>query len=136
MGQVAFTYGTSSSFPIEANMNIFPLSFAFKITANYFTVDSPVSANFQQTHNQICIQCLENGETKGCVMIIHPTWNLESVESHIIQKSSRRCFHQLSGEYTVAVFGQSAGGVLQKVPLNVSVVSISEPTTCTSNEIL
>ena len=117
-------------------MNIFPLSFAFKITANYFTVDSPVSANIQQTHNQICIQCLENGETKGCVMIIHPTWNLESVESHIIQKSSRRCFHQLSGEYTVAVFGQSAGGVLQKVPLNVSVVSISEPTTCTSNEIL
>jgi len=112
------------------------LSFALKITANYFTVDSPVSANIQQTHNQICIQCPENGETKGCVMFIHPTWNLESVESHIIEKSSRRCFHQLTGEYTVAVFGQSTGGVLQKVPLNVSVVSISEPTSCTSNELL
>jgi len=65
-------------------------------------------------------------------MIIHPTWNLESVESYIIQKSSRRCFHRPSGEYTVAVFGQIVGGVLQKVPLIVSVVSISEPTTCTS----
>jgi len=37
--------------------------------------------------------------------------------------------------YTVAVFGQSVGGVLQKVPLNFSVVSISEQTTRMSSEI-
>ena len=92
-----------------------------------------MSANIQQTHNKICIRCPE--DVAGCVMIIHPTWNFKSVESHIIQKSSRRCFHQPSGEYTVAVFGRSVGGVLQKAPLNVSVVSISEQTTRMSSEI-
>ena len=92
-----------------------------------------MSANIQQTHNKICIRCPE--DVAGCVMIIHSTWNFKSVESHIMQKSSRRCFHRPSGEYTVAVFGQSVGGVLQKAPLNVSVVSISEQTTRMSSEI-
>ena len=92
-----------------------------------------MSANIQQTHKEICIRCPE--DVKGCVTIIHPTWNFKSVESHMIQKSSRRCFHQPSGEYTVAVFGQSVGGVLQNAPLNVSVVSISEQTTRMSSEI-
>jgi len=92
-----------------------------------------MSTNIQQTHKEICIRCPE--DVKGCFTNIHHTWNFKSVESHIIQKSSRRCFHWLSGEYTVAVFGQSVGGVLQKGPLIVSVVSISKPTTHMSSEI-
>ena len=102
----------------------------------YFAVNSFVNASIQPTHNQICARCPAEGETKGCVVIIHPAWNLESVESHTIQKSDRRCFHQPSGEYTVAVFGQSMDRVLQMVPLNASVVSISKPTTGTSSEIM
>lgn len=93
-------------------------------------MDSGASASIRETDSNICVSCsdMNDGESNGCVVVVHSTQDLESTASHEIPKSEKRCFPQEDGEYTVAVFRQSTSNILQKNPLNVSVVSIYNPT--------
>jgi len=106
-------------------------------TEPIMSMDSGASASIQKADSNICVTCsdMNDGESNGCVVVVHSTQNLESTTSHEIPKSRERCFPQEDGEYTVAVFRQSMSNVLQENPLNVSVVSIYDPNPTTSSPI-
>ena len=92
-----------------------------------FKSNSGVHASINTTDDQICINCPDDGVSKGCVVVIRPPQELQSIISYKIPRSEGgRCFHQeQSGYYTVAVFKQIMRMTLQKTPLIVSEVFIS-----------
>ena len=75
--------------------------------------------------------------SRGCVIVLRHSQELQSTMSYKIPRSEVRCFHQeQSGDYTVAVFKQTINKTLHAIPVNVSVVSVSfsTPTTCKLND--
>ena len=97
------------------------LIFLFVITEN-----SGSSASINTMDDQICVTCPGDDVPNGCVVVLHPSEELQSIMSHKISQSELRCFPQKqSGEYTVAVFKQIMNNALQENPLNVSMVTIS-----------
>jgi len=102
-------------------------------------MDSKASASIERAGGNICVNCsdMDDGESKGCVVVVRSNQTLESARSYEISGSSKLCVPQRDGEYSVAVFRQSMSNVLQTTPLKVSVVSIRTPTptTCKSGEV-
>ena len=86
-----------------------------------------LSASINTTENQICVSCPDDGMSKGCVIVLRHSQELQSTMSYEIPRSEEEgCFHQeLSGDYTVAVFKQNINKTLHASPLNVSMVSVS-----------
>lgn len=111
----------------------------FENTLITFTVDSKASASIQEAGGNICVNCsdMDDGESKGCVVVVRSNQTLESAMSYEISGSSNLCVPQRDGDYSVAVFRQSVSNVLQTAPLKVSVVFIRTPTptTCKSGEV-
>ena len=106
------------------------------MTHNHFFIieNSRSSASINTTGDQICVSC---SVSKGCVIVLRTPQDLQSTMSHKIPRSEGEgCFHQQSGEYTVAVFKQTMNKTLHAIPLNVSVVSVSfsTPTTRKLND--
>ena len=96
----------------------------------FITENSELSASINTSDNQICVSCLDDGMSRGCVIVLRHSQELQS--SYEIRRSEVRCFHQeLSGDYTVAVFKQAMNKTLYAIPLNVSVVSVSSSTPTT-----
>ena len=86
-------------------------------------------ASINTTENQICVSCPDDGVSRGCVIVLRYTQELQSIMSHKIARAEVRCFHQeQSGDYTVAAFKQTINKTLNAIPLNVSVVSSSSST--------
>lgn len=96
---------------------------------DFITDNSGLSASINTTSDQICVSCPDDGVSKGCVVVLRPPQDLHSTMSYEIPRSELRCFHQeQSGNYTVAVFKQNTSNALEAIPLEVSVVSISNST--------
>ena len=95
---------------------------------------SELNASINTTENQICVSCPDDGVSRGCVIVLCHSQELQSTISYeILRSEGERCFRQeKSGDYTVAVFKQTISKTLHAIPLNVSVVSVSfsTPTTC------
>ena len=91
-----------------------------------------LSASINTTENQICVSCPDDGVSRGCVIVLRHSQELQSSKSHRIPRSEVRCFRQeLSGDYTVAVFKQTMNKTLHAISLNVSMVSVSSSTPTT-----
>ena len=96
------------------------------------TENSGFGASINTTENQICVSCPDDGLSRGCVVVLRHSQELQSIMSHNIPRAELRCFHQeQSGEYTVAVFKQTTNRTLHMIPLDVSVVSLSSSTPTT-----
>ena len=92
-----------------------------------------LSASINTTEKQICVSCPDDGMSKGCVIVLRHSQELQSTMSYEILRSEEEgCFHQeQSGDYTVGVFKQTMNKTLHAIPLNVSVVSVSFSTPIT-----
>jgi len=100
---------------------------------SFITDNSVFGASINTTENQICVSCPDDGVSRGCVIVLRYTQQLQSTMSHIIPKAGIRCFYQeQNGDYTIAVFKQTMNKTLHAIPsaLNASVVSLyfSTPT--------
>ena len=108
------------------------------LNSSFITENSVLSASINTTENQICVSCPDDGVSRGCVVVLHHSQELQSTKSYEILRSEEvRCFRQeQSGDYTVAVFKQTINKTLHAIPLKVSVVSISfsTPTTRKLND--
>ena len=111
------------------------------INNNYYysliTENSGLSASINTTDDQICVSCPDDGVSRGCVIVLRNSQELQSTMNHKIPRAEVRCFHQeQSGEYTVAVFTETTNKILDAIPLNVSMVSLSfsTPTTRKLND--
>ena len=97
--------------------------------------NSGSSASINTTGDQICVSCPDDGTSKGCVVVLRPSQELQSTMSYeILRSEGEGCFHQeQSGDYTVAVFKQTMNKTLHAIPLKVdlSVVSVSFSTPIT-----
>ena len=99
---------------------------------SFITENSGFGASINTTENQICVSCPDDGVSRGCVIVLRHSQELQSIMSHNISRAKVNCFHQeKSGDYTVAVFKQIINKTLNAIPLNVSVVSLSSSTPTT-----
>ena len=99
---------------------------------SFVTENSGLSANINTTENQICVSCPDDGVSRGYVIVLRHSQELQSIMSHKIARAEVRCFRQeQSGEYTVTVFKQTTNETLHMIPLDVSVVSLSSSTPTT-----
>ena len=126
---------------VVLDLDSYRLECTSRICLIFLTVDSAANASIREDGDRICVNCsdVDDGESKGCVVVVHSNQTLESAMSYKIPLFTEKCFPQEGGEYTVAVFRQNMSNVLRQVPVNVSVVSIRvptlTPTTCKSGEV-
>ena len=95
---------------------------------SFITEKSELSASINTTENQICVSCPDDGVSRGCVVVLRHSQELQSIMSHNTPRAEVRCFHQENNaDYTVAVFKQTMNKTLHAIPLalNVSVVSLA-----------
>ena len=93
-----------------------------------FVITENSSVSINTTDNEICVSCPDDDAPKGCIVVLHPSQELQSIMSHEIPRAELRCFPVENGEYTVAVFEQIMNNALQENPLHVSMVTISVST--------
>ena len=93
-----------------------------------FVITENSSVSINTTDNEICVSCPDDDAPKGCIVVLHPSQELQSIISHEIPRAELRCFPVGNGEYTVAVFEQIMNNALQENPLHVSMVTISVST--------
>ena len=101
------------------------------------TENSGPSASINAMNENICISCPDDGVSRGCVVVLRHSQELQSTMSHNIPRAEVSCFHQeQNGDYTVAVFKQTMNKTLNAIPQKVSVVclSSSSPTTRKLND--
>ena len=94
---------------------------------SFITENSELSASINITGDQICVSCPDDGVSRGCVIVLRHSQELQSTMSYeILRSEGEGCFRQeKSGDYTVAVFKQTMNKTLHAIPLKVSVVSVS-----------
>ena len=100
---------------------------------SFITENSELSASINTTENQICVSCPDDGVSRGCVIVLRHSQELQSAMSYeILRLEGEGCFRQeKSGDYTVAVFKQTRNKTLHAIPLYVSLVSVSFSTPIT-----
>ena len=83
---------------------------------SFITENSGFGASINTTENQICVSCPDDGVSRGCVIVLRHSQELQSIMSHNIPRAEVSCFHQeKSGDYTVAVFKQIINKTLNAI---------------------
>ena len=72
---------------------------------SFITENSELSASINMTENQICVSCPDDGVSRGCIIVLRHSQELQSTMSYeILRSEGEGCFRQeQSGDYTVTV---------------------------------